>query len=236
MNKGDVLVSASGLDKTYDDGERQLHVLSGADLTVHAGEIVSIVGASGVGKSTLLHLLGALDRPNSGSISLMGNDLITATEEKMAQIRTNHIGFIFQFHHLLSEFTALENVMIPGMLLGSDQSALRDRAKQRLEQLGLADRVHHRPVKMSGGEQQRVALARALMNDPDLILADEPTGNLDGETAATVIDLLWNNVRDNQKSLVIVTHDESIAKRADRCLRLKDRKLHAETFALKSRA
>lgn len=230
MSNQTPIVIAKDLHKTYDDGARQLNVLEGADLQVNAGEIVSIVGASGVGKSTLLHLLGALDKPNSGQITLLDKDLARLTDEQMAETRTAHIGFIFQFHHLLAEFSALENVMIPGMLLGAEPESLRKRAQERLDSLGLADRIHHRPVKMSGGEQQRVALARALMNDPDMVLADEPTGNLDGETAATVIDLLWNNVRQNNKSLVIVTHDESIARKADRCLRLRDRKLHPENF------
>lgn len=222
---GDFLVEARSVSKAYHDGARVLQVLEDADLTVRKGEIISIVGASGAGKSTLLHLLGALDKPNAGSVRVAGQDLAAMDRQALASLRARKIGFIFQFHHLLSEFTALENVMIPGMILGEAPDVLRDRAMERLRTLGLEERVSHRPVKLSGGEQQRVALARALVNDPDLVLADEPTGNLDGATAKAVIDLLWDNVRQNNKALVIVTHDPSIAKLADRCLRLTDRKL-----------
>lgn len=225
-----VLIEARGLDKSYHDGARELEVLRGADLTVRKGEIISIVGASGAGKSTLLHLLGALDKPSAGTIYMDGKNLAEMDSPSLAALRARSIGFIFQFHHLLSEFTALENVMIPGMILGEDQDKLRPLAMERLRSLGLEDRATHRPVKMSGGEQQRVALARALVNDPDLVLADEPTGNLDSATARTVIDLLWNNVRQNNKSLVIVTHDPEIAKLADRCLRLKDKQLVPEQY------
>jgi len=225
---GRPLVEARGLSKVYHDGTRELEVLNDAELVVRKGEIISIVGASGAGKSTLLHLLGALDRPNKGNVLLDGQDLATMDNKSLAALRAKSIGFIFQFHHLLSEFTALENVMIPGLILGKDQEEMKAQAMDRLKSLGLEERVTHRPVKLSGGEQQRVALARALVNNPDLVLADEPTGNLDGATAKTVIDLLWNNVRDNNKSLVIVTHDAEIAKLADRCLRLKGRKLVQE--------
>lgn len=225
-----VLIEARGLTKAYHDGARQLEVLRDADLTVRKGEIISIVGASGAGKSTLLHLLGALDKPSAGTIHFDGKDLASMDNPALAALRARSIGFIFQFHHLLSEFTALENVMIPGMISGEDPDKLRPLAMERLKSLGLEDRASHRPVKMSGGEQQRVALARALVNDPDLILADEPTGNLDVATAKTVIDLLWNNVRQNNKSLVIVTHDPEIAKLADRCLRLSNKQLAPERF------
>lgn len=223
------LVEARGISKAYHDGTRVLQVLDGADLSVSKGEIISIVGASGAGKSTLLHLLGALDRPNKGTIHIDGENLAELDTQKLAALRARRIGFIFQFHHLLAEFTALENVMIPGMILKESPDTLRTRALERLAALGLEERVDHRPVKLSGGEQQRVALARALVNDPDLVLADEPTGNLDGATASTVIDLLWDNCRKNNKALVIVTHDPGIAKLADRCLRLVDKKLVLET-------
>jgi len=223
-----ILVNATNISKAYHDGARVLQVLESADLQVRQGEIISIVGASGAGKSTLLHLLGALDKPSAGRVEVVGQDLSSLDAKQLAALRARSIGFIFQFHHLLAEFTALENVMIPGMILDQPQDELRERATERLAALGLADRIDHRPVKLSGGEQQRVALARALVNDPDLVLADEPTGNLDGATAKTVIDLLWDNVRRNNKALVIVTHDPGIAKLADRCLRLTDRKLVEE--------
>lgn len=224
-SSGQPIVVCTNLHKAYDDGTRVLQVLRGADFHVSAGEIISIVGASGAGKSTLLHLLGALDKPSEGSILLHGQDLTTQNAKDLAAMRAQRIGFVFQFHHLLAEFTALENVQVPGMILKQEPESLRQRAMERLQALGLGDRLEHRPSKLSGGEQQRVALARALINDPDIVLADEPTGNLDSETAELVISLLWRNVRENGKSLVIVTHDPDIAKRADRCLRLKDGRL-----------
>lgn len=224
-NTADTVIECRELHKAYDDGTRVLEVLRGADLDVRAGEIISIVGSSGAGKSTLLHLLGALDRPNQGTIKLKGRDLGNLNSPQLAEVRARSIGFIFQFHHLLAEFTALENVIIPGLMLKGSPAELRTRATERLAALGLGERLDHRPSKLSGGEQQRVALARALINEPDVVLADEPTGNLDTETAEVVIDLLWRNVRENAKSLVIVTHEPDIAKRADRCLRLKDGKL-----------
>ncbi len=222
----DPVVSIKNLSRQF--GRTQaLH-----QLTLHVPQemVYGLVGENGAGKSTLLHLLGALDRPSAGSIHFDGNDLAAMDSPSLAALRARSIGFIFQFHHLLSEFSALENVMIPGLIMGDDPDKLRPIAMERLKSLGLEDRASHRPVKMSGGEQQRVALARALVNDPDLVLADEPTGNLDGATAKAVIDLLWNNVRQNNKSLVIVTHDPEIAKLADRCLRLKDKQLAPEQF------
>lgn len=217
-----VLLSAKGVQKDYFDGTRVLHVLRGAEIEVRAGETISIVGASGVGKSTLLHLLGALDRPSGGEIQVNGRAVSGLGDRELAEVRNRWIGFIFQFHHLLAEFSALENVMIPGMILGRPAAELRQRATMLLSELGLAERLTHRPSKLSGGEQQRVSLARALINDPYLILADEPTGNLDRESAETVIALLWKHTRELGKSLVIVTHEPEIARRADRCLRLRD--------------
>jgi lipoprotein-releasing system ATP-binding protein len=227
-NGAAVLLEARGIHKDYFDGTRVLPVLRGADLLVRAGEIVSIVGASGAGKSTLLHLLGALDRPTKGSVILGGRDLSALDSAQLAEVRGRSVGFIFQFHHLLAEFSALENVMVPGLILGRPADELRRKATAGLEALGLGERLSHRPSKLSGGEQQRVSLARALMNNPDVILADEPTGNLDTESAEQVISLLWGNVRDNSKSLVIVTHEPEIARRADRCLRLREGRLVEE--------
>jgi lipoprotein-releasing system ATP-binding protein len=217
-----VLLEARHVHKDYFDGTRVLHVLRGADLIVHSGEIISIVGASGAGKSTLLHLLGALDRVTSGSILLRGRDISSLDSGQLAEVRGRGVGFVFQFHHLLSEFSALENVMVPGLILKRQRAELEAEARKRLEALGLGERLTHRPAKLSGGEQQRVALARALVNNPDVILADEPTGNLDAESAENVIRQLWQNVRDNGRSLVIVTHERDIACRADRSLRLRD--------------
>jgi lipoprotein-releasing system ATP-binding protein len=214
-----------GLWKEYHDGSRNLGVLRGADLSVRRGEIVSIVGTSGAGKSTLLHVLGALDRPNQGVVRVAGQELSRMGKRELATIRNRHIGFIFQFHHLLAEFTALENVMAPGLIARRAEPEVRQQATGLLERLGLGERLTHRPSQLSGGEQQRVALARALVNGPSLILADEPTGNLDTTTAATVIDLLWDEVRQENRSLILVTHDPDIAAKADRQLKLRDGKL-----------
>lgn len=219
------VIEARDLHKVYHDGTRVLPVLRGADLDVYPGEVVSVVGLSGTGKSTLLHLLGALDRPTSGSIRLKGRELSGLSSRELAEVRCRAIGFIFQFHHLLAEFSALENVIAPGLILRRPLPELRQAATALLEAVGLGERLDHRPAKLSGGEQQRVALARALVNDPDVILADEPTGNLDPETAEAVIGLLWDNTRRRGKSLVIVTHDLRIAARADRQLTLRDGRL-----------
>lgn len=216
------VIEARGLHKTYHDGTRDLPVLRGADLDIYPGEVVSIVGLSGTGKSTLLHLLGALDRPTAGTIRLRGKDLAGLSSRELAEMRCRSIGFIFQFHHLLSEFSALENVLVPGLIMKRGMEELRSDAVRLLESVGLGDRLEHRPAKLSGGEQQRVALARSLVNNPDVILADEPTGNLDPRTAETVMELLWENTRQRNKSLVIVTHDLGIAARADRQFSLQD--------------
>lgn len=221
MSNGEMLLNVSGLGKDYFDGDRILNVLTDVNMQVQRGEIISIVGFSGSGKSTLLHQLGALDRPTRGVVEFLGRDLTKLDDTALASVRARHIGFIFQFHHLLSEFSAVENCVIPGLIMREKSMGdLEKRAASLLESLGLSDRLTHRPSKMSGGEQQRVALARALMNDPDLILADEPTGNLDTVTAEIVIELLWDNCKKNNKSLIIVTHEPTIAKRADRCLKI----------------
>lgn len=225
------ILRAESVEKVYRDGDRLLHVLRGCSLEIYPGEIVSIVGASGSGKSTFLHLLGALDRATAGKINFRGRDYDAMSSAELAELRNRSIGFIFQFHHLLTEFSARENVMMPALIARRRKDQILKLADKRLEELGLTDRIHHRPNKLSGGEQQRVALARALINDPDLVLADEPTGNLDAESAAKVIDLLWNNVRDNHRALVIVTHDLEIAKRANRCLRLRDGRLYPEKLS-----
>ncbi|MCX7019872.1 MAG: ABC transporter ATP-binding protein [Candidatus Sumerlaeota bacterium] len=216
------VLEARHVAKDYFDGTRVLHVLRDVSIGVKAGEIISVVGASGVGKSTLLHLLGALDRPTSGEVAIKGRDVSSLTDRELAAVRASSVGFIFQFHHLLAEFSALENVIVPGLIMRHPMDQLQSQASALLESVGLGDRMAHRPAKLSGGEQQRVALARALINNPDVILADEPTGNLDVATAEVVIDLLWNNTRSKGKSLVIVTHEPDIAARADRCLRLRD--------------
>jgi lipoprotein-releasing system ATP-binding protein len=220
---GEAIV-AKGVRKEFVDGERRLTVLAGVDLTIAEGEFVSIVGQSGSGKSTLLHLLGALDRPSSGTVVLAGQDVATQSDRALARLRSRHIGFVYQFHHLLPEFTALENVLMPGLIAGTAQKNALERATHLLEKVGLSERLHHRPSKLSGGEQQRVAIARALLNDPMVILADEPTGNLDAKTAGEVLDFLLSMTARAGKSLVMVTHDVEIAARANRTFHLRNGK------------
>lgn len=218
---GGPLLVGKGLSKVYRDGARQLQVLKGVDITVGRGEFVSIVGRSGSGKSTLLHLVGGLDRPTEGEIELEGRPLNTLSMRELARVRAEKIGFIYQFHHLLPEFTALENVIIPGMIMGRSTGYVIEKATGILENVGLGDRLHHRPSKLSGGEQQRVALARALMNDPQVVLADEPTGDLDQETGREVLEFVLAQSVAQGRSLVMVTHDPAIAARADRKFRLE---------------
>ncbi len=218
------ILETRALCKSFPSGAESLHVLRGIDLTLSPGEFVSIVGVSGAGKSTLLHLLGGLDRPTSGNVVYRGNDLFSGSEEELADYRNARVGFVFQFHHLLPEFTAIENVLIPGWIRG-EQANDKEKAGALLAELGLADRGHHRPGQLSGGEQQRVALARALFLDPEIVLADEPTGNLDSATGQEIHDLILKINRARGTTFVIVTHNETLARTAHRCLRLKDGKL-----------
>jgi lipoprotein-releasing system ATP-binding protein len=213
------LISAVGLTKTYGDGHR-VEVLKDLGLAVRSGEKVVIVGQSGVGKSTLLHLLGALDRPTEGRVTFDGLDLATLDDRRLAQFRNREIGFIFQFHHLLPDFTALENAMMPCLIQGMAREAAVGRARAVLEQVGLGARLDHKPGELSGGEQQRVAVARAIVLAPRAVLADEPTGNLDPDTAAEVHQLLVELNRQHGATLVVVTHNERLTALADRVLRL----------------
>lgn len=214
------LLTIEQLSKSYHDGQRELVVLKNVDLTVNKGEAIAIVGMSGAGKSTLLHLLGGLDRPDAGSLIFEGKKLNGASRVEMDAYRNRSIGFVFQFHHLLPEFTAVENVMMPALVARKPKSEAREAAMKLLEQVGLQERVTHRPSKLSGGEQQRVALARSLVNEPDLLLADEPTGNLDAKTGKKIIELIWKTTVEKDRSLVIVTHEPTIAQRADRIFHL----------------
>lgn len=225
MNK---VLEAIDVKKNFFDAHRVLEVLKGVNLCVQQGESIAIVGVSGAGKSTLLHLLGALDRPTAGTIILSGHDYGSLKDKELAQIRNRRVGFIFQFHHLLAEFSALENVMIPSLINGSPRGEVTKRATSLLEEVGLGERLNHRPAKLSGGEQQRVALARALANDPDIVLADEPTGDLDLNTGGEMISLIWAYTVGRDKSLVIVTHDPEIASKAHRIYRLHHGVLHDE--------
>jgi lipoprotein-releasing system ATP-binding protein len=215
-----------GLHKSYLSGETQVHVLKGIDLAISRGEILSIVGPSGVGKSTLLHLMGALDRPDSGSVLLEGQDLFLLSENARARLRNLRIGFVFQFYHLLPEFTALENVLMPALIYEKGRRARGVERARRAEELlglvGLKDRIRHKPAELSGGEQQRVAIARALMNEPSLVLADEPTGNLDMRTSAELHHLIAELNARSRQTFVIVTHNEALAGIAHRHLRMVD--------------
>ncbi len=209
-------------------GPVALHVLNDIDLDIRTGEMLAIVGASGVGKSTLLHILGGLDRPTSGRVFYRNVDVFGLDSDRLAQFRNEHVGFVFQFHHLLPEFSALENVMLPALIRGTERAAAAGNASKVLNDVGLGGRVHHRPGELSGGEQQRVAVARALVLSPDAVLADEPTGNLDTHTGEAVHELLQKINKERGITFVIVTHNDKLAIRADRVLRMADGKLHQE--------
>ena len=222
-----VLLRADGLSRSYRSGDDTIVVLDRLDLTVQPGEMVAIVGASGSGKTTLLQILGTLDAPDSGQLFFRGQELTGKNEPNLAGHRNAHIGFIFQFHHLLPEFTALENVMMPGLINGRPRMALKDKAHQLLSRVGLGERLHHRSGELSGGEQQRVALARALVMEPALLLADEPTGNLDAASGDRVFALLHELSRNLGLAVIMVTHNLALASAMDRCLTLADGRLHA---------
>jgi lipoprotein-releasing system ATP-binding protein len=219
------LIRATGLSKAYGDG-RRIDVLVDLDLEVAAGETVAIVGQSGVGKSTLLHILGTLDQPTAGKVLFDGDDIFGLSEREQATFRNREVGFIFQFHHLLPDFTALENVTMPALIRGVSAPEAESRARGVLERVGLSERLTHKPGELSGGEQQRVAVARAVALSPRVILADEPTGNLDPETGAEVHALLLDLNRTHNITLVIVTHNDELSRLVHRTLRLQNGKLH----------
>lgn len=212
------MLKATNITRNYND----LQVLKGVDIIVNKGEIVSIVGSSGAGKSTLLHILGSLDKANSGEIWINNQRIDTLKEKELAKFRNQHIGFVFQFHHLLPEFTALENVCIPGWIAGTNKKELEDKALELLKILGLQDRASHKPLELSGGEQQRVAVARALINNPDIVFADEPTGNLDSTHAQELHELFLHLQKTMGQTFLIVTHNEALAKMSDRVVHMKD--------------
>lgn len=222
-----LFLEVEGLVKQYETGgEEPLTVLNELNMAVEAGEIIAVVGESGTGKSTLLHLLGALDRPTRGTVRFRGDDLFTKSDEDLASFRNRAVGFVFQFHHLLPEFTALENVAMPALIQHRSLSTVRSRAHELLDLLGLADRADHQPSALSGGEKQRVAIARALMNEPALVLMDEPTGNLDARTAEPLHGEIERLSREMKQTFVVATHNPSLASIAGRVLRLEHGQLH----------
>lgn len=220
----EMLLSAKNLIKNYPQGRGELQILKGLDFELKKGESVGIVGASGSGKSTLLQILGTLDRPQKGEIFFEGQNLLTKSDEELAQFRNHAMGFVFQFHHLMSEFSALENVILPCRIGGLSLSEARDRARDLLSQLGLEQRLDHYPNQLSGGELQRVAIARALVNHPKILFADEPTGNLDSTNSGKIQELFFTLKEKFKLSLVVVTHDLQFAQKFPKVLRLKDGK------------
>ena len=221
MNK-QIVIDCQNVSKSYQDGHLNVDVLHDLNVQIQAGESVSIIGASGSGKSTLLHILGGLDTPTSGKIALMGQDLATLNQAKLGALRNQYLGFVYQFHHLLAEFTALENVMMPLLIGKMKRSEAEEHAAIMLEKVGLSTRMKHRPAELSGGERQRAAIARALVNNPKCLLADEPTGNLDRNNARHVLEMMLQLRHELNTALVVVTHDDELAARFDRVLTMKD--------------
>jgi len=216
------LISAKNISKSFFQGEKELQVLKGIDLNVQQGEALCILGGSGAGKSTLLHILGTLDNPSGGHVYFKGENLFIKNDEDLARFRNKHLGFIFQFHHLLSEFTALENIMMPARIDGASKQDCKKRAEELLDHMGLLERASHYPTELSGGEKQRIAIARALMQSPDIILADEPTGNLDSANGRVIRDLFLDLQRRLNLTIIVVTHDQKFANSFPKTLHMKD--------------
>lgn len=227
MNAGELL-STKNLHKSFHIDGHELQILKGIDITVYEGEMIAIMGASGVGKSTLLNILGVLDRPTAGEVIFRGSKVFEKSDTELASFRNSKVGFVFQFHHLLPEFTALENTLIPTMILNMERRKAMSLAEEMLARVGLKERMRHRPGELSGGEQQRVAIARALITAPEIIFADEPTGNLDTHTGDEVFALLKRINQESSTTFIVVTHNEKIARQADRILRMVDGQIAEE--------
>ena len=224
MGDDDIVLEGIDIHKSFQTGAETLHVLKGVDIGIKRSEIVSVVGASGVGKSTLLHILGALDRPTKGKVRLDSTDVFALSDKKLAHFRNKTVGFVFQFHHLLPEFSALENVMMPRLISGEEMSSIKEKAEHLLSEVGLADRAHHKPGELSGGEQQRVAVARALINEPQIVIADEPSGNLDRATGEELHNLISDLNQKKGYIFIIATHNQLLAQRAHRIITLVEGK------------
>lgn len=224
MTASEVILEGIDLHKSFQTGAARLDVLKGVNLKVYRGEMVAVIGASGVGKSTLLHILGALDRPDKGNVNLNGTDMFSLDDRELAHLRNETIGFVFQFHHLLPEFTALENVIMPKLIAGEEMDDIKEKGESILAEVGLADRKDHRPGELSGGEQQRVAVARALVNDPQILVADEPSGNLDKDNKENLHQLLTTLNRNRRQTVILATHNQELSQRATKVYRLKDGK------------
>lgn len=216
------LLEVSGLTRVYREGSIETSVLRGVDFSLNAHEMTAVVGASGSGKSTLLHILGTLDAPTAGQVLFRGQDLFRLSQSALAVFRNRHLGFVYQFHHLLADFSAFENVAMPLLIAGTPRDEINERVTALLKRVGLQDRMHHRSSELSGGERQRVAIARAIVNKPDLLLADEPTGNLDHKSAGSVFDLLLELREEAGSAMMIVTHDRDLASRFERVLTMRD--------------
>lgn len=223
--EADVILKLSGLEKTFEQGGRVLSIFKNLNMKIESGELVALVGPSGAGKSTLLQIAGLLDKPTAGQVIINREPAQTMNDAERTRLRREFIGFVYQFHHLLPEFSALENVALPQIILGTGKSAAKDKAAEVLSSLGLKNRLDHRPAQLSGGEQQRVAIARALANDPQLLFADEPTGNLDPGTASEVFDILTEQVRQRNIGALVATHNMDLADQMDRILELKSGKI-----------
>ncbi len=224
MTDKDIILEGVDIHKSFPTGAGTLHVLKGVDIGVKKGEIVAVVGASGVGESTLLHILGALDRPTKGKVNLNSTDIFSLSDKKLAHFRNKTIGFVFQFHHLLPEFSALENVMMPKLIAGEEENSIKKKAMDILSEVGLLERANHKPGELSGGEQQRVAVARALINDPQVVIADEPSGNLDKATGEELHNLISQLNQKKGQTFIIATHNQLLAQRAHRIIALVEGK------------